>query len=270
MFNDITNSGAPIAANQAVAQAGAVFQWAIRNEIADLPGNPAHGIDHNGTRSRERVLSADEVPLFWAAFDEAGLVRSRALQMIMLTGQRPGEVSHMRRSDVAIGWHTLTDENQEQYTVDGGWWQLPGQPQGQWPGTKNGQTHQVWLAPAAVAILEELDEGKQGFVFRGRGDKPVQGLDAAMRAVCKSLGAARATPHDLRRTAGTMVTSLGFTRDQMNRLQNHVDGGIGSVYDRHGYAHENRVIQEAVASRVMALVGGGSGGNVLAMQGAAQ
>jgi hypothetical protein len=50
-----------------------------------------------------------------------------------------------------------------------------------------------------------------------------------------------------------MITSLGFTRDQMNRIQNHKDGGIASVYDRHSYAHEARVIQEAVGSRFLAL-----------------
>jgi integrase len=60
-------------------------------------------------------------------------------------------------------------------------------------------------------------------------------------------------PHDLRRTHGTMITGLGFTRDQMNRIQNHKDGGIASVYDRHSYAHEARVIQEAVGSRFLAL-----------------
>jgi hypothetical protein len=27
--------------------------------------------------------------------------------------------------------------------------------------------------------------------------------------------------------------------DAMNRIQNHKEGGIGSVYDRHQYAEEN-------------------------------
>ena len=40
----------------------------------------------------------------------------------------------------------------------------------------------------------------------------------------------------------------------MTFLQNHKDGGIGSVYDRHSYADENRHIQEAVAARIMDLL----------------
>ena len=42
----------------------------------------------------------------------------------------------------------------------------------------------------------------------------------------------------------------------MNRIQNHKEGGIGSVYDRHQYADENRRIMEAVAGRITALAEG--------------
>ena len=55
-----------------------------------------------------------------------------------------------------------------------------------------------------------------------------------------------------------------FGRDAMNRLQNHVEGGIASVYDRHGYSEENKRIMEAVAQKIMMLVEGGDGtANVL-------
>lgn len=61
------------------------------------------------------------------------------------------------------------------------------------------------------------------------------------------------TPHDLRRTHGTTITGLGFGRDAMNRIQNHVEGGISGVYDRHEYAAENIRIMEEVADRLMSL-----------------
>ena len=59
-------------------------------------------------------------------------------------------------------------------------------------------------------------------------------LSKAMRDICTRLKVERATPHDLRRTHGSTITALGFGRDAMNRVQNHKEGGIGSVYDRHG------------------------------------
>jgi len=42
----------------------------------------------------------------------------------------------------------------------------------------------------------------------------------------------------------------------MNRIQNHVEGGIGDVYDRAKYRNEFRRVQEAVAVRMLALASG--------------
>jgi hypothetical protein len=42
----------------------------------------------------------------------------------------------------------------------------------------------------------------------------------------------------------------------MNRIQNHKQGGIASVYDRHHYSDENKRIMEAVAARIVQLVEG--------------
>ena len=49
----------------------------------------------------------------------------------------------------------------------------------------------------------------------------------------------------------------------MNRVQNHKEGGIASVYDRHGYAEENKRVMESVAARIMRLVEGKSGDKVV-------
>jgi integrase len=235
---------APILANQVLAAVSAIFTWAVREEI--LPGNPCKLVARNAVHSRERVLSDTEVSKFWAAFDDAGLVASSALKMILLLGQRPGEVSACRHEHIVDGW-----------------WEMPGDkvPALGWPGTKNGQNHRVWLPVPVRGIITELSNGATtGFVFDGvRG----AGLQSAMRAICKKLGVERATPHDLRRTHGSTITALGFGRDAMNRVQNHREGGIASVYDRHGYSAENQKIMEAVAARIMSLVEGQPGAKVL-------
>jgi integrase len=109
----------------------------------------------------------------------------------------------------------------------------------------------VWIPAAAQALLKEMPE--TGAVFSELATRP----DAAMRMACANLGTERATPHDLRRTHGTTIAALGFGRDAMNRPQNHVEGGIASVYDRHGYSEENKRIMEAVAQKIMMLVEGG-------------
>jgi integrase len=230
----------PTVANQTLLAASAIFNWAIREEVANIAANPVKGIKHNKTTSRERVLSDDEIKKFWAAFESADLVRGRALMLLLLTGQRPGEVRHMRREHVQDGW-----------------WEMPGKPVPAlgWPGTKNEQTHRVWLPSPAKKILAELDHSK-GLIFAGPRGKPIGELEEVMAAICEKLGADRATPHDLRRTHGSTITALGFGRDAMNRIQNHKEGGIASVYDRHQYADENRRIMEAVANKFTMLIEG--------------
>jgi hypothetical protein len=93
-----------------------------------------------------------------------------------------------------------------------------------------------------------------------------------MRDICTKLGIVdpdKVVPHDLRRTHGTTITGLGFGRDAMNRVQNHVEGGIADVYDRHKYAVENKSVMEAVAAKIMALVEGGPvASNVVELQAA--
>jgi integrase len=95
----IAGIAAPTVANQTLAAASALFNWAVREEIMVV--NPCALVERNETKSRERVLSDSEIPKFWKAFDGASLVASTALKLILLTGQRPGEVRHMRRE------HTL-------------------------------------------------------------------------------------------------------------------------------------------------------------------
>jgi integrase len=137
---------------------------------------------------------------------------------------------------------------------------MPGEPDSKlnWPGTKNGATHRVWLSTPVQALFAELaaDDTSTGLVFPGLRGNAIDGLDGAMRMICKKLKVERATPDDLRRTFSSKVTGLGFGRDAMNRVTNHKEGGIASVYDRHGYADENKKIMETVADHILSLVEG--------------
>ena len=83
--------------------------------------NPCRGVDRNADRSRERVLSDSELPQFWAAFDDAGLVVARA-EDAPVDRTAAGRGRAMRREH-----------------IEDGWWTLPGKPVPAlgWPGTKN-------------------------------------------------------------------------------------------------------------------------------------
>ena len=95
----------------------------------------ALGVERNDTTSRERVLSDAEIAAFWPHL-------SAPLKMILLTGQRPGEVAHLHRAHV----------------VDDRWWAMPGapDPKTSWPGTKNAQSHRVWLSEPVHELLPDV------------------------------------------------------------------------------------------------------------------
>jgi integrase len=136
---------APISANRTLAAASALFGWAMRQDL--VPSNPCVGIERNPSKSRERVLSDDEIPVIWDALGNS--VEGRALKVVLLSGQRPGEVRAMRWQDVR-----------------GGWWHMSGEPSAGWPGTKNAKDHSVWLHPAAREIIGNV-VALSGPVFPG-------------------------------------------------------------------------------------------------------
>jgi len=223
---------APVLANQVLAAAGAVFNWAVRQEI--VSANPCSGVERNDTTSRERVLSDAEIAAFWPHL-------SPPLKMILLTGQRPGEVSHMRREHIVDGW-----------------WDMPGKPVPvlRWPGTKNANSHRVWLSELVRDLLMMV------LTAPASTDR----MQESMREICVHLGVnEKVTPHDLRRTFCSRVTALGFGREAMNRVTNHKEGGIADVYDRHRYQDENKKIMETVALHIVTIAEGGAG-NILAFR----
>ena len=208
--------------------ASAIFSWAIKQEI--LTVNPCKPVDRNPTTDRERVLSDDEVALLWPKLDPA-------LRLLLLTGQRPGEVAAMQRDHVAEGW-----------------WRMPGKPKGDWPGTKNARDHRVAMSDPAQALIEShLAE-------------PSKRSSKLLREIVAELKIERATPHDLRRTCLTWITRLGFGRDAMDRVANHKTSTVTDVYDRHGYADEDKRIMAAVARHVIGLVEGTATSNVVSLR----
>jgi integrase len=219
----------PVLANQVIAAASAIFSWAVKKAIITV--NPCVGVDRNKTKARERVLSDSEVALFWPKLNPA-------LRMILLTGQRPGEVEHLCREHVVEGW-----------------WEMPGEPVPEldWPGTKNARSHRVWLSAPVQELLPDLFAKKYRW------------LDRAMREICAKLEGEKATPHDLRRTALSAVTRLKFGRDAMNRIANHKEDGVTDVYDRYSYAEEDKGIMETLGRHILSLAGAGDRGNVVEM-----
>src|SRR5262249_38627158 len=156
-----------------------------------------------------------------------------AVKLMLLTGQRCGEVVGMKRSEINGGVWTLVPER-----------------------TKNKQKHLVPLSTQALSIIEGLPS--EDFIFtrsptRRIGKMSIYkiALDAHMKP---------ATPfvlHDLRRTCASGMQRLGIQLPVVEKCLNHKSGsfrGIVGVYQLHEYAAEKRHALQVWANHVEALV----------------
>jgi integrase len=209
-------SDRPATANQTLAAVSAVFSWALQEEVGGVTSNPCARISRHPARSRERVLADGELRTLWPDLDST-------LRLILLTGARPGEAASMRAEDVA-----------------GRVWNLPGEPAQDWPGTKNNRSHRIPLSDLATGIVD---------AHLARRPKRRTSEELLKRLWARH-GFPKITPHDLRRSFGTLVARFGFGRQAMDRLLNHADRSVGSIYDRHGYETEDRRIVDAISRHV--------------------
>jgi len=155
----------------------------------------------------------------------------------LLTAQRGGEVSTMRKADLDL---------------TGGWWTIPGEF------SKNGLAHRVPLSPLAMEIVKEALAAADGseWVFPSpTSDGPVRSIWKAVKRVrdrCK----VDFRPHDLRRTAASLMTGMGISRLTVSKILNHVESDVTAIYDRHSYDAEKRQALEAWAARLEEIFSG--------------
>lgn len=256
---------APVMANRTLGVLSRLFNFALDHEWVEA--NPATRIPEPGVeRSRDRVLSDDEVRELWKKLEAIGAppepsdarsnsdnedsesdkpavtpATAQAFQVQLLTAQRPGEVRSMRWADVDL---------------ESGWWSIPAAL------AKNGKPHRVPLTKPVTMILGKLRKGASDnaiFVFENRpgtGSIAHRGKKAAS-ALCKTLSF-EFRAHDLRRTAATRMAETGVPRDHIAKVLNHIDGGPEAtrVYDRYDYDAEKRDAVDRWARRLTAIVEG--------------
>ena len=248
IFDDITHGrDKPVLANQVLAAISAVLTWAAEREIVE--NNAARGIRRNPTKAKERHLSDKEIAATWPASEELGLLGCTALRLTLLTGQRPGEVCAMRWADIDLEAKV---------------WTLPGSPDGDWPGTKNGRTHEVPLPEMAVDLLNELDPKAEGPVFAGARGKSIR--IPVTKAVYETAGIPRFTSHDLRATAATGMDRLHIPKEHISRVLNHVEAGVTASYIRHEALDQKRRALDAWANYVQQIIEGKTAENVVSLQ----
>lgn len=213
---------APVMANRVFENLRLFFNWCVDRGVIDaspITGmrkpNPDHEIE------RQRVLADAEIRLIWRAAGKVGQPFGPLVRLLILTGQRRGEVAGMSDAE-----------------CDGSLWTIPGER------TKNGNVHTVPLTNAALAELEAIERvGENGLVFTTNGKTPVSGWSRFKRRLDEEANVADWTLHDLRRTTATGLQRLGVPLQVTEAVLNHISGsrdGIVSIYQRHAYDTEKR------------------------------
>ena len=190
----VDTRGSKSASSLPLAYLRKFFNWCADRQAIDFA--PTVRMKRVPLRARDRVLKEDELRLVLKAFDEEGGLFGPMFKLLLLTGQRRGEVAGMR-------WDELRD-----LQTSVALWEIPGSR------TKNHLAHHVPLSPQAAAII--LATPRIGpFVFSSTGDTPVSGFSKAKARIDQwlakhvaDLGTRRLAPwslHDLRRTMVTMA-----------------------------------------------------------------
>ena len=149
-----------------------------------------------------------------------------------------------------------------------GWWTIPAIK------AKNNQTHRVPLSSLALELLAEVKKlsGYSRFLFPAKvKDTHITGasIDHAVRR-SKMNNIVPWTPHDLRRTASSKMTSLGISRLVVSKILNHSESGsVTAIYDRHSYDQEKKLALESWAQKLKDIVfGEASESNVVKLRSA--
>jgi integrase len=232
----------PTLANRVHALCSKIGGFAVDSGL--LIGNPFAGIPKRGQENiGRRILSDDEIRLFWRNIVLPPVSRrvGLALRLALLTGVRAGEVVGVTRAEL----EHLCDKDRVAWTIPAS-------------RAKNGRAHYVPLSAMAQATLHSImeligDEEKFLFPSRWNAKEPItaHALAVAMRrfsdrlevksATAKTWRAEPPSPHDLRRTFATRLSSLGVSKEDRDALLNHIRSDVGSKhYDLYERAKEKR------------------------------
>jgi integrase len=96
---DEDGNPAPVRANREIALLSHIINFARRRGFTDM-ANPCAGVLRNKEYGRERYVDDTEFDTVYAAGDD---VLRDALDLMLFTGQRPGDVIRMKRSEIRDG-----------------------------------------------------------------------------------------------------------------------------------------------------------------------
>lgn len=215
---------------------GEVWKYAIITGRAEY--NPAPDLASAFTphqRENYPYLLADELPEFLSSADKyqgSQIVRT-ALNILMLTGLRPGE---LRKSE----WSFIDFESRT--------WKLPEKIM------KMGRVHVVPMSDQVISLLRQIQpiSGDYQYIFPSRTNHKKHLSEMAINTMIGRMGyRGRATGHGFRHTMSTILHEKGFNTAWIELQLAHVDkNSIRGTYNHALYLEGRREMMQWYADYI--------------------
>lgn len=233
LTDKIVARGAPATAVHAREVVLQVFRWAKeRGEKVDNPALLVRPAAIATFEPRDRSLSPEEIGLMYRYMDRIGTSPQFrvAAKLLLLTMVRKSELANATWSEV-----NFTDAM----------WTIPKERM------KRRLPHVVYLSRQALDFFIALKTfaGGSEYVLPSRYDSDLPMSNATANQVLtltyklaqkegKPLG--KFGPHDLRRTASTLLHEAGYNTDWIEKCLAHEQRGVRAVYNKAEYAEQRR------------------------------
>ncbi len=176
--------------------------------------NPCAGIEKFKERSRDRYLTSEELPKFFAALDQEPEIFRDLFRMALLTGARRSNLQAMAWVDVDLSRKV---------------WSIPADD------AKAGEPIHVPIVGEAAEILTRRrnadPNGEYVFPSRGATGHIVE-IKSSWDRITKRAGITGLRPHDLRRSTGSWLAAAGVSLPIIGKLLGHRNASTTQVYAR--------------------------------------
>lgn len=239
----IVERGAPATAVHAREVVLQVYRWAI--ERGQKVENPAEMVRPNSIarfEPRDRALSPAEIGLMYRYMDRIGTSPQyrAAIKLLLLTMVRKSELSNAT-------W--------EEINFSEALWTIPKQRM------KRRNPHLVFLSRQALDIFIALKTfaGGSEFVLPSRYDSDLPMSAATLnRVLAVTYQAAQKDgeqlgkfgPHDLRRTASTLLHEAGYNTDWIEKCLAHEQKGVRAIYNKAEYREQRAAMLQDWADMI--------------------
>lgn len=227
----IVERGAPATAMHARELVLQIFRWAIeRGQKVENPAELVRPASIARFEPRDRALTSDEIGLMYQYIERIGTTPSirAAAKLLLLTMVRKSELTNAKWSEI-----NFTEAV----------WTIPKERM------KRRNPHVVFLSRQALDIFIALKTFADGseYVLPSRYDTDLPMSSAMLNQVLtltyrlaqkEGQPLAKFGPHDLRRTASTLLHEAGYNTDWIEKCLAHEQRGVRAVYNKAEYREQ--------------------------------